>query len=956
MKNYTHLPLLVLALTAFHINIATAQTLTTNTTIDLDYCREKFKVVLSLINLPADATEIKWYQIDVENKLTQVAKGGSEYISRIAMRYYATFKSGGVLYKTAVVKTGIELVKNGDFELGPTTEGKNSFITQYVFGVGAAGKYNILQDAKVFYDEFKGKYDHTKDDGSGYFMVVDGVSGKTVWRQNIAVQPNTTYYLSAWALKIYQTKTTVTDENPLLGFSVNGVDIGKRVLLTQWTKDDRNPWLDDYRFYATWNSGSSTTATVTIVNYNNNSNGNDFGLDDISFGTFAPPAINIDGLNGNDKVCEGIPLHITPNVSGGCSNEFEYQWVNHTDPSHPVVMSTSDHLDIDYPTIAKHGGEWKLTIKDLYSTDTYSFHLDLLTVPEITFNTTCVTKDREGKENKNGSITIAGDGTAMYRLLDSHAQEVGGGWSSTNLQYKNLGTGTYTIEAKHVDSRQNACASSAEVTLDSKMFIILPPDEICQGEEASFTVAPSLCCYAWSNKRQSFLQGCIDAGQTYLMGGTLFENSLVKGANAYGSAPAQRVSYRQVGVFRLEAANDYLLLEDDGMSGFSYSIYEYPFNPQRPAENFIVRVNTNSTMSKSQRAIRKLVVGKHYVVVANAPSAATACHSDLSFAEARQMIAAPFPEINWYSDAAATIKVGSGASISSKILFPSGTNTPGIYDFFVSCCNAGCGADKVTITINPTPVINPNQTICSGSSTDIQPIVLDKNGNEIDEALFSIEYKWEVISKSGVNNTGISNSAGYQSAMTQTITLQSAYACGEVKYAVTARVGGAEYGCESNTTTVAVRVVDLSKIKTLDEINVWVDRLEAASWNELAEPNSDIKEERPKYKQFKNGDTTLDFSTSAIPNQVCYTELMNSFEWWIAKDSDPSSIIYSGIAQPSKELVGGNIIQIELDDPEQNAFYTIYYRLQVICGDELVVLSRPIVLKPRPIMRKTLKP
>ncbi|MFV0554560.1 MAG: hypothetical protein ACK5LR_07645 [Mangrovibacterium sp.] len=213
--------------------MAHAQTLTTATTVNMDYCTVVNMVELSFNNLPSDATDIKWYQTDLNNKLTLVASGVEKYISKIAMKYYATFTSGGVSYKTNEVTTGSELIKNGDFELGATTEGKNSFYTEYTYGTGASRKYSILKDASAFYSGFKGKYDHTKGDGTGYFMVIDGASDLIVWQQTIAVQPNTTYYLSAWALKVYQTSSTKTDQDPILGFSVNGTDIGTQVTLSE---------------------------------------------------------------------------------------------------------------------------------------------------------------------------------------------------------------------------------------------------------------------------------------------------------------------------------------------------------------------------------------------------------------------------------------------------------------------------------------------------------------------------------------------------------------------------------------------------------------------------------------------------------------------------------------------------------------------------------------------------
>ena len=33
-------------------------------------------------------------------------------------------------------------------------------------------------------------------------MIVNGLVGPTVWQQSVTIQPNTTYYFSAWALSM----------------------------------------------------------------------------------------------------------------------------------------------------------------------------------------------------------------------------------------------------------------------------------------------------------------------------------------------------------------------------------------------------------------------------------------------------------------------------------------------------------------------------------------------------------------------------------------------------------------------------------------------------------------------------------------------------------------------------------------------------------------------------------
>lgn len=920
--------------------VSNAQTLTTATTVKMDYCVEVNKVQLSFIGLPADATNIKWYQTDSENKLTLVASDVSVYISKIAMKYYATFTSGGTSYKTAEVTTGSELVVNGNFELGATTAGKNSFYTEYTYGTGDSKKYAILKNATTFYSGFKGKYDHTKGDGTGFYMVVDGATDLVVWRQTIKVQPNTTYYLSAWALKIFQASSTATNQNPELGFSVNGTDIGTKVTLSKWTNNDVNPWLDEYRFYATWYSGSSTSAVVQVVNYNNNTNGNDFGLDDISFGTFAPESVSIDGLNGNAVICEGTPLSITANVSGGCPAWYEFEWINNTDTSNPVKMSTQNLLEISYPTIAQHGGEWKAILKDPYTTDTLSFTLNIQKSPEITYSTSCITVNSStGLENNDGSIKLTSDNKSSYRLLNSSGTVLSD-WSSSKLIFAGLASGTYTVEAKFTSSTVD-CISSSTISLSSEPFALLPPEEICQGTEATITVSPSICCYEWSYQKQTFSNNATYADLSYKASSSLFSSTYTAGT---------AVSYKEVGVFKLDESNSSLSIKDNGSKQFTYSIYEFPFNPSYPAENYITTVKYD--LSVTDRTIKNLSPNKVYIIIANAPSTTSASFSDVMFMDVKTMSCGESLELNWFDDANASSPITKGTNVSTNTLFPGGAKTPGIYDFYVSCCENDCNRDKVTITINPVPVINPLQTICAGSSTNIQPKVLDLYGNEIDTNLFPIEYKWTVVTSWGLEGSKVTASSTYQSEMIQSITLAPGYVCGQATYKVTARIGGSDYACESTPTNVAVRVVDLSKIKALDEIAECVEHITSATWNELDEPDSDIKEARPDYKIFEKGETTLDFSTLNVPTGDCKIDFMENFEWWITKDSNPTQVLYSGIQQPSADLINDNIIKLELSNAEKSEAYTITYQISVRCGSGLYTISRPIIIHPRPTITK----
>lgn len=148
------------------------------------------------------------------------------------------------------------------------------------------------------------------------FLMVNGATTtigtpprqRIIWQQTVTVEPNTEYYFSAWAMNL-------NPSNPaILQFEVNGVLVGTIADLNDAPKPTTNAqvnlnnWV---RFYSdpTWNSGTATTAVIRIRNLNTIAGGNDFGLDDISFGTLKPFIVLTSGAGSdNQTICQNSPL------------------------------------------------------------------------------------------------------------------------------------------------------------------------------------------------------------------------------------------------------------------------------------------------------------------------------------------------------------------------------------------------------------------------------------------------------------------------------------------------------------------------------------------------------------------------------------------------------------------------------------------------------------------------
>jgi len=209
------------------------------------------------------------------------------------------------------------LIDNGDFE-----SGNSGFSSDYIYMPGnllPEGVYDVIDNPQLDHPGFAPCDDHTS--GNGNMMVVNGsgTPGLNVWCETISISPNSLYVFSAWV-------TTVVMQAPaLLQFSINGVTIGPI-----FNAPGQNcTWAN---FFATWNSGSATSATICIVNQNTSQSGNDFALDDLVFSpvclltdtvtvhvinvaAVAAPALQTIPCNGANLTLNGTGSSTGPNVT-----------------------------------------------------------------------------------------------------------------------------------------------------------------------------------------------------------------------------------------------------------------------------------------------------------------------------------------------------------------------------------------------------------------------------------------------------------------------------------------------------------------------------------------------------------------------------------------------------------------------------------------------------------------
>lgn len=260
--------------------------------------------------------------------------------------------------RTAYINVANELVTDGSFT--NFVAASPSFFTEYTqnqawfipppfpgnmtglypegwYAVNISAWYNP-STSTGYHPDFHGQ-DHTNNSvGPRNFMMINGStttiedppgSGnwrqRIIWQQTVTVQPNTDYYFSAWGMNLHPTNCAI------LQFEVNGTLVGSIANLTvapKPTSEAQVNLANWVRFYSTpfWNSGSATTAVIRIRNLNTIAGGNDFGLDDISFGTLSPVPAGIDPeANGGSALCEGDTLYLEANIQGGLP-PIHYLW------------------------------------------------------------------------------------------------------------------------------------------------------------------------------------------------------------------------------------------------------------------------------------------------------------------------------------------------------------------------------------------------------------------------------------------------------------------------------------------------------------------------------------------------------------------------------------------------------------------------------------------------------
>ncbi|WP_223652267.1 beta strand repeat-containing protein [Hymenobacter psoromatis] len=219
------------------------------------------------------------------------------------------------------IATGPDLLQNPGFEQGNTV-----FTSAYNYVSPAANSsagngglipettYAVDVNANTYHPSFAGK----GRGGSGNFMIVNGAANQSkVYAQTVTVVANRYYSYSGYA-------QSVNPQSPaILGFVINNKSTSASATLPTTTGTY-------VQFSGVWYSGSSTSATFEVRDINRAAGGNDFGLDDLYFGTcsvnlMAANITNSPGIPALAPATSIAPLNATVTGTGAAVASFTIQ-------------------------------------------------------------------------------------------------------------------------------------------------------------------------------------------------------------------------------------------------------------------------------------------------------------------------------------------------------------------------------------------------------------------------------------------------------------------------------------------------------------------------------------------------------------------------------------------------------------------------------------------------------
>jgi hypothetical protein len=377
------------AFTALNTTNAAITTTVSVTASTLAGCSGASKTFTVTVN-PTPTVTITANYCAVPGKIQLTASGGGTYLWNTGQTINPILVDVAGVYSVTATVLGCsgtdyldvsqELVVNSNF-----TSGNTGFTTGYTYYPDITGNNELVPDdgtngyavgtnGQNYHYNFWG-IDHTNNaTGARNFMLVNGHGSITTWQQTVNVQPNTDYYFSAWAMSLNNVGPFAQ-----LRFEVNGVQVGTIAVLGPGPSNATQAAANNYwtRFYSTpfWNSGAvSGPITIRIVNLESALNGNDFALDDISFGTLSAVPFSISPAGNSGTLCAGQTFNLNANLTNGKA-PITYSWTGPngftSNLANPSILNVT----------TANAGNYTLTVTDGYGCGAQSSTVPLVVTP-----------------------------------------------------------------------------------------------------------------------------------------------------------------------------------------------------------------------------------------------------------------------------------------------------------------------------------------------------------------------------------------------------------------------------------------------------------------------------------------------------------------------------------------------------------------------------------------------
>ncbi|TRZ69813.1 MAG: HYR domain-containing protein, partial [Bacteroidetes bacterium] len=445
--------------------------------------------------------------------------------------------------------------------------------------------------------------------------------------------------------------------------------------------------------------------------------------------------------------CQGSNYTITATAgnTGGSTPIFTLEYVSGTYTTPPPVQTNTTGIFTitppappELPPVGQQHFNVTITNGDPGAcTTTNPVTVEIYDVPDITLTPSCAATSGNGFITMTGVVTYPAGSFIQYRIMLNPA----GSWSpwQTNPIFSNLSIGSYTVEARN----NPATSCTALLTGDVLALTVVTTDySVCQNG----TVPPGeglvgvSYCITWGNVQSHVGNVCTDPSHTYVMS-----------SQQYHYSPGPLVQYAIYAT--IWAPFGVMTIKDcPNVPGRTYSIYKYPFNPQNPSANFVEKI-LNSCPGGTGATVDSLDINSDYQIILNSPNSYTIVCTNIAFVTGQKIqTAVDIQPVKWYLTSTSTEAIYTGSPFN-PLTTPgsgvSGTACPGTYIFYAGCGTGLC-REPAYFIINPIPIVVAiNDTICSGSTTNILLQSREScNNTYIDPS--KVTYQWYATPNSNV--------------------------------------------------------------------------------------------------------------------------------------------------------------------------------------------------------------